>query len=200
MAGGGIAPPEGRYGSIDTNITTDALPAGNGADKRAFTYFVLGGARFLYATAARLAVISVVSTLSASADVLALSSVEVDLSTIPLGNTVTVKWRGKVRAVFEWSDAQLQDIVTQAEGGQKVLPEREDIVAFAPRRVVEDAALHARAPRADRVARHVRARGGDHGLALVEVRDAQPRALCEMLADLVEPGPARVQMSAAAAR
>jgi Rieske Fe-S protein len=44
-------------------------------------------------------VISVVSTLSASADVLALSSVEVDLSTIPLGNTVTVKWRGKVRAV-----------------------------------------------------------------------------------------------------
>jgi acyl-coenzyme A thioesterase PaaI-like protein len=36
--------------------------------------------------------------------------------------------RGKVRAVFEWSDAQLQDIVTQAEGGQKVLPEREVLI------------------------------------------------------------------------
>lgn len=31
-------------------------------------------------------------------------------------------------------------------------------------------------------------------------RDAQPRALCELLADLIEPGPARVQMAAAAAR
>ena len=95
--GGSIVPPEGRYGSIDSNIVDDALPPGNGADKRAFTYFVLGGARFLYATAARLAVISVVSTLSASADVLALSSVEVDLSSIQMGSTVTVKWRGKVR-------------------------------------------------------------------------------------------------------
>jgi len=93
--GGSIVPPEGRYGSIDSNIVDDALPPGNGADKRAFTYFVLGGARFLYATAARLAVISVVSTLSASADVLALSSVEVDLSSIQMGSTVTVKWRGK---------------------------------------------------------------------------------------------------------
>jgi hypothetical protein len=99
MAGGSIVQPEGRYGSIDANMTENALPPGNGADKRAFTYFVLGGARFLYATAARLTVISVVSTLSASADVLALSSVEVDLSSIPMGNTVTVKWRGKVRCV-----------------------------------------------------------------------------------------------------
>ena len=99
MAGGSIVQPEGRYGSIDANMTENALPPGNGADKRAFTYFVLGGARFLYATAARLTVISVVSTLSASADVLALSSVEVDLSSIPMGNTVTVKWRGKVRCL-----------------------------------------------------------------------------------------------------
>ncbi|MEY4505883.1 MAG: hypothetical protein RL297_461 [Pseudomonadota bacterium] len=32
--------------------------------------------------------------------------------------------RGSVKAVFEWSDAQIEDIRTQAEGGQKVLPER----------------------------------------------------------------------------
>lgn len=36
--------------------------------------------------------------------------------------------RGKVRAVFEWSDAQVQAIRAQAEDGQKVLPEREVLV------------------------------------------------------------------------
>lgn len=32
--------------------------------------------------------------------------------------------RGTVRAVFDWTDAHIADIRTQAEGGQKVLPER----------------------------------------------------------------------------
>ena len=73
------------------------LPPGSAADKRAFTYFVLGGARMMYANAARLALISVVGSLSASKDVLALSSVEVDLNSIGMGHTVTIKWRGKVR-------------------------------------------------------------------------------------------------------
>ena len=36
--------------------------------------------------------------------------------------------RGTVQAVFEWSDAQIEAIRTQAEGGQKVLPEREVLV------------------------------------------------------------------------
>ncbi len=82
--------------SQDTLYEEVRLPAGAGNDKRAFTYFVLGGARFVYATAARLAVINLVTTLSASADVLALASVEVDLASIEKGNTITVKWRGKV--------------------------------------------------------------------------------------------------------
>jgi ubiquinol-cytochrome c reductase iron-sulfur subunit len=33
--------------------------------------------------------------MSASADVLALASAEFDISAIPLGTTLTVKWRGK---------------------------------------------------------------------------------------------------------
>ena len=36
--------------------------------------------------------------------------------------------RGKVQAVFEWSDAQIEEIRAQAAGGQKVLPEREVLV------------------------------------------------------------------------
>ncbi|GMY26652.1 cytochrome b-c1 complex subunit Rieske-4, mitochondrial-like [Fagus crenata] len=63
--------------------------------KRAFTYFVLTGGRFVYASVIRLLVLKFVLSMSASKDVLALASLEVDLSSIEPGTTVTVKWRGK---------------------------------------------------------------------------------------------------------
>ncbi|KAL8460285.1 hypothetical protein ACS0TY_031209 [Phlomoides rotata] len=63
--------------------------------KRAFAYFVLTGGRFVYASLARLLVLKLVLSMSASKDVLALASLEVDLSNIDPGTTVTVKWRGK---------------------------------------------------------------------------------------------------------
>nr|CAF03601.1 ubiquinol-cytochrome C reductase iron-sulfur subunit [Polytomella sp. Pringsheim 198.80] len=66
-----------------------------GTEGRPFAYLVLTGGRFVYASAARLAIIKVLMTLSAAADTMALSSLEVDLSTIEEGSTVTVKWRGK---------------------------------------------------------------------------------------------------------
>jgi len=49
----------------------------------------------MYASIARLGVIKVVTSLSASADVLALSSTEVELSKIDEGQSICVKWRGK---------------------------------------------------------------------------------------------------------
>ncbi|XP_057982543.1 cytochrome b-c1 complex subunit Rieske-4, mitochondrial-like [Malania oleifera] len=63
--------------------------------KRAFAYFVLTGGRFVYASLLRLLILKFVLSMSASKDVLALASIEVDLSSIEPGNTVTVKWRGK---------------------------------------------------------------------------------------------------------
>ncbi|KAI8527855.1 hypothetical protein RHMOL_Rhmol12G0106100 [Rhododendron molle] len=63
--------------------------------KRAFAYFVLTGGRFVYASLIRLLVLKFVLSMSASKDVLALASLEVDLSSIEPGSTVTVKWRGK---------------------------------------------------------------------------------------------------------
>ncbi|RAL38702.1 unnamed protein product [Cuscuta campestris] len=63
--------------------------------KRAFAYFVLTGGRFVYASLVRLLVLKFVLSMSASKDVLALASIEVDLSSIEPGTTVTVKWRGK---------------------------------------------------------------------------------------------------------
>lgn len=64
-------------------------------NKQAFTYFVMTGGRFIYASMIRLAILKLVLSMSASKDVLALASLEVDLSNIAPGNTVTVKWRGK---------------------------------------------------------------------------------------------------------
>ncbi|XP_052180228.1 cytochrome b-c1 complex subunit Rieske-4, mitochondrial-like [Diospyros lotus] len=63
--------------------------------KRAFAYFVLTGGRFVYASLIRLLILKFVLSMSATKDVLALASIEVDLSSIEPGSTVTVKWRGK---------------------------------------------------------------------------------------------------------
>eukprot|EP01035_Chromulina_nebulosa_P019985 gene19985-25955_t len=90
-----MAPVE-DYGSIDHAFEKDKIPRTAGDNSRKeFTYFMLGGARFVYATATRLALIKFVSTMSASADVLALASAEFNTSGIAEGSTLTVKWRGK---------------------------------------------------------------------------------------------------------
>lgn len=72
----------------------ERYPVGD-PSKRAFTYFVLTGGRFIYASAARLLVLKFILSMTATKDVLAMASMEVDLSNIEVGQTVTVKWRGK---------------------------------------------------------------------------------------------------------
>ncbi|KDP41862.1 hypothetical protein JCGZ_26880 [Jatropha curcas] len=72
----------------------ERFPPGD-PSKRAFAYFVLTGGRFVYASVIRLLILKFVLSMSASKDVLALASLEVDLSGIEPGSTVTVKWRGK---------------------------------------------------------------------------------------------------------
>ncbi|KAL9678928.1 hypothetical protein QQ045_016780 [Rhodiola kirilowii] len=72
----------------------ERFPPGD-PSKRAFAYFVLTGGRFVYASLIRLLVLKFVLSMSASKDVLALASLEVDISSIEPGTTVTVKWRGK---------------------------------------------------------------------------------------------------------
>ena len=83
----------------DSNIVYDEsvherYPPGD-PSKQAFTYFVMTGGRFIYASMIRLAILKFILSMSASKDVLALASLEVDLSNIAPGSTVTVKWRGK---------------------------------------------------------------------------------------------------------
>lgn len=76
------------------NVIHDPFTGGD-QNRRAFTYFVLTGGRFIYASAARLLVLKFILSMTATKDVLAMANLEVDLSKVPLGQTVTVKWRGK---------------------------------------------------------------------------------------------------------
>ncbi|TYZ62890.1 hypothetical protein PybrP1_006989 [[Pythium] brassicae (nom. inval.)] len=95
------------YSSPDHYFEKDRIAPGD-PSKRAFTYFLLGGARVAYATAGRLAVIKFVGSMSASADVLALATAEFDLSNIDEGATVTVKWRGKPIFIKHRTDKEIE--------------------------------------------------------------------------------------------
>jgi len=86
-----------EFRSFDDNFESSQIDRHNSPDPtgRTFHYAMAGTARMFYATAARLMVVKLVATMAASADVLALSKVEADISKIPLGQAVTIKWRGK---------------------------------------------------------------------------------------------------------
>mmetsp|Transcript_29142 Transcript_29142/g.73261 ORF Transcript_29142/g.73261 Transcript_29142/m.73261 type:complete len:238 (+) Transcript_29142:76-789(+) len=95
--------------------------------RRAFSYFVLGAFGVTVASAAKQTVAGILDTLNPSADVLAMANVEFDLSSVELGKTSTIKWRGKpvfVRhrtadeialAVADDGAADLRDVETDAE-------------------------------------------------------------------------------------
>ncbi|KAJ1892496.1 ubiquinol--cytochrome-c reductase catalytic subunit rip1, partial [Kickxella alabastrina] len=57
---------------------------------RAFTYFMLGASGAVLTTAAQSSVHGFLTNMAASADVLAMATTEVDMSTIPVGKTVTI--------------------------------------------------------------------------------------------------------------
>ncbi len=84
-----------ELGSVDHAFTTDRIDKVQEPERRAFTYLMLSGVRFAYASTARVLVVKFVSSMSASADVLAMASAEFDLGDIDVGKTITVKWRGK---------------------------------------------------------------------------------------------------------
>jgi len=63
--------------------------------RKSFSYLVVAGGAVASAYAAKTVVTQFVSSMSASADVLALAQIEVKLADIPEGKSVTFKWRGK---------------------------------------------------------------------------------------------------------
>ncbi|TID30211.1 hypothetical protein CANINC_001218 [Pichia inconspicua] len=83
--------------TYDSPDFTHYLNKSKGSDdkSRDFTYFMVGSYGVLGAAAAKSTVESFLSTMSASADVLAMAKVEVKLNNIPVGKNVVVKWQGK---------------------------------------------------------------------------------------------------------
>ena len=77
-------PNFGKYmsGSPETNNKT-------------FSYFMVGTMGAITAAGAKSTVQEFLTNMSASADVLAMAKVEVDLNAIPEGKNVIIKWRGK---------------------------------------------------------------------------------------------------------
>ncbi|PPR00018.1 hypothetical protein CVT24_009025 [Panaeolus cyanescens] len=67
----------------------------NPDSNRALSYFMVGSLGVISASAAKSSVSEFLQSMAASADVLALAKVEVDLTTIPEGKNVIIKWRGK---------------------------------------------------------------------------------------------------------
>jgi len=62
---------------------------------RTYNYMLMGGARLMGASLSRLILIKFLAQMNPSADVLALANVEVDISNLAVGKSLTVKWRGK---------------------------------------------------------------------------------------------------------
>ncbi|KAJ3396838.1 hypothetical protein HDU92_001672 [Lobulomyces angularis] len=68
---------------------------GESKDERVFAYFMVGGLSAFGAVAGKNIVTDYLLHFAASADVLALAKVEVDMASIPEGKNVILKWRGK---------------------------------------------------------------------------------------------------------
>lgn len=76
---------------------------------KAYAYFMVGGLGTLGAVTAKNTVTDYLVNLAASADVLALATVEVDLATIPEGKNIILKWRGKPVTIRHRTADEIQE-------------------------------------------------------------------------------------------
>ncbi len=76
--------------------------------RQAISYLVAASAGTVGAYAAKGFVIDLISTMSASADVLAMAKIEVKLDAIPEGKSVVFKWRGKPLFVRHRTAAEIE--------------------------------------------------------------------------------------------
>ncbi|CAO1624647.1 unnamed protein product [Sympodiomycopsis kandeliae] len=86
-----------------------AYRTGDKEANRAVSYFMVGSMGLITAAGAKSTVTDFLSSMSASADVLALAKVEVDMNNIPEGKNAIIKWRGKPVFVRHRSQADIDD-------------------------------------------------------------------------------------------
>ncbi|KAI9023188.1 Rieske [2Fe-2S] iron-sulfur domain-containing protein [Hyaloraphidium curvatum] len=83
--------------------------SGDQDTNRAFTYAMIGSLGAVSAVGTKATLVDWLSSLSASADVLALAKVEVDLTSIPEGKNVILKWRGKPVFIRHRTQAEIEE-------------------------------------------------------------------------------------------
>jgi len=93
------------------DTTKDPSKPSDDLGRRTFTYLMVGGLGVMGAHSGKNIVCELLSTMSASADVLALAQIEIDLSSIPEGKHVTFKWRGKPLFVRHRTPSEIDDAV-----------------------------------------------------------------------------------------
>lgn len=86
-----------------------AYQASSPAANRALSYFMIGSMGVLSASVAKSTVTEFLGTMSASADVLALAKVEVELASIPEGKNAIIKWRGKPVFIRHRTQAEVDE-------------------------------------------------------------------------------------------
>lgn len=77
------------------SVQTSSRKNTTSEERKAFSYMLVGAGAVGGAYAAKGLVTAFVSSMSASADVLAMAKIEIKLADIPEGKSVTFKWRGK---------------------------------------------------------------------------------------------------------
>ena len=85
-------------GTSDTNKIPDFskyMSKGAGGKNQLYGYFMVGTLGAISAAGAKSTIQEFLKNMAASADVLALAKVEVDLASVPEGKNVIIKWRGK---------------------------------------------------------------------------------------------------------
>ncbi|QIW99344.1 hypothetical protein AMS68_004862 [Peltaster fructicola] len=104
----------GSSGKKDTTVIPDFKKYKNKSEapSKMFQYFMVGAFGGLSALGAKDTVQNFLVNMSASADVLAQAKVEVDLSSIPEGKNVIIKWRGKPVFIRH----RTEDEISEAEG------------------------------------------------------------------------------------
>jgi len=84
-----------------------AKAGASSSNRVSFTYMLVGGGTVAGIYSAKSIVTAFVSTMSASADVLALAKIEIKMADIPEGKSVTFKWRGKPLFVRHRTDDEV---------------------------------------------------------------------------------------------
>lgn len=78
--------------------------------RKAATYAIMVGGGAVSIHAAKNAVTGLLSTMSASADVLAMAKIEVDIAAIPEGKNMILKWQGKPLFVRHRSADEIEEV------------------------------------------------------------------------------------------